>query len=156
MPDIRPSLDKLDRSILQMLLRNANMAYTDIARELKVSGGTIHVRMKKMEEAGLVIGSRLIVDPARLGFDVLAYLGIFLEKGSAYHKALEEMKKIPEIIELHYTTGMYNMFVKILCRDTRHLREVLNDKIQVIDGVERTETFISLESGIDREITLEV
>ncbi|MBX3101060.1 MAG: Lrp/AsnC ligand binding domain-containing protein [Bacteroidetes bacterium] len=156
MPEVKPALDKLDRSILQMLLRNANMAYTDIARELKVSGGTIHVRMKKMEEAGIVQGSRLIVDPGRLGFDVLAYLGIFLEKGSAYHKALEEMKKIPEIIELHYTTGMYNMFVKILCRDTRHLREVLNDKIQVIDGVERTETFISLESGIDREITLEV
>jgi Lrp/AsnC family transcriptional regulator for asnA, asnC and gidA len=109
-----------------------------------------------MEEAGIVQGSRLIVDPGRLGFDVLAYLGIFLEKGSAYNKALEEMKKIPEIVELHYTTGMYNMFVKILCRDTRHLREVLNDKIQVIDGVERTETFISLESGIDREITLEV
>jgi Lrp/AsnC family transcriptional regulator for asnA, asnC and gidA len=156
MPEVKPALDKLDRSILQMLLRNANMAYTDIARELKVSGGTIHVRMKKMEEAGIVQGSRLIVDPGRLGFDVLAYLGIFLEKGSAYNKALEEMKKIPEIIELHYTTGMYNMFVKILCRDTRHLREVLNDKIQVIDGVERTETFISLESGIDREITLEV
>jgi Lrp/AsnC family transcriptional regulator for asnA, asnC and gidA len=156
MPEVKPALDKLDRSILQMLLRNANMAYTDIARELKVSGGTIHVRMKKMEEAGIVQGSRLIVDPGRLGFDVLAYLGIFLEKGSAYNKALEEMKKIPEIVELHYTTGMYNMFVKILCRDTRHLREVLNDKIQVIDGVERTETFISLESGIDREITLEV
>lgn len=156
MSEQKPNLDDLDRKILQMLLRDANIPYTDIARELKVSGGTIHVRMKKMQEAGIVLGSRLVVDPSKLGFDVMAFLGIYLEKGSAYQKALQQMRNIPEITELHYTTGMYNMFAKIVCRDTRHLREVLNDKIQVIEGVERTETFISLESGIDRELTLTV
>ncbi|MCE3008315.1 MAG: Lrp/AsnC ligand binding domain-containing protein [Bacteroidetes bacterium] len=155
MSEHKPSLDELDKNILQMLLHDASIPYTDIARELKVSGGTIHVRMKKMQEAGIVLGSRLVVDYARLGFDVLAFLGIYLEKGSVYAKALHQLRTIPEIVELHYTTGMYNMYAKIVCRDTRHLREVLNDKIQVIEGVERTETFISLECGIDRELTLE-
>lgn len=147
-------LDELDRQILQRLLSDASMPYSDIARELSVSGGTIHVRMKKMQEAGLVRGSRLIVEPALLGYDVCAFLGIYLERGSAYRWASEKLNEIPEVVELHYTTGIYNLFAKILCRDTAHLREVLNDKIQVIEGVQRTETFISLDQPIRREITI--
>lgn len=148
------TLDELDKQILQILMRDAGVPYTDIARELNVSGGTIHVRMKKMQDAGIVQGSRLVVSPPKLGYDICAFLGIYLEKGSEYRKALEDMRKIPEVIEMHYTTGIYSMFAKIVCRDTRHLREVLNDKIQVIPGVQRTETFISLEEGIHREISL--
>ncbi len=147
-------LDELDKQILQILMKDASVPYTDIARELNVSGGTIHVRMKKMQEAGIVLGSRLVVSPPKLGYDICAFIGVYLEKGSEYRKALEDMRAIPQVVELHYTTGLYSMFAKIVCRDTRHLREVLNDKIQVIAGVQRTETFISLEEGIHREVSL--
>lgn len=147
-------LDDLDRQILRVLLKDATVPYTDIARELGVSGGTIHVRMKKLQDAAIVTGSRLMVQPSRVGFDISAFLGVYLEKGSAYRAALEQFKAIPEVVELHYTTGTYSMFAKIICRDTDHLREVLNDKIQAIAGVQRTETFISLDEPIQREITL--
>jgi Lrp/AsnC family transcriptional regulator for asnA, asnC and gidA len=149
-------LDELDKQILQILLKDANIPYTDIARGLSVSGGTIHVRMRKMQEAGIILGSRLIIDPSLLGFDILAFIGVYLEKGSDYKQASEAILNIPEIIEMHYTTGLYNMFAKVICRDTTHLRNVLNNKIQVIPGIQRTETFISLEQSINREIKLYV
>lgn len=149
-------LDELDKQILQILLKDASIPYTDIARGLSVSGGTIHVRMRKMQEAGIILGSRLIIDPSLLGFDILAFIGVYLEKGSDYKQASEALLNIPEVIEMHYTTGLYNMFAKVICRDTTHLRNVLNNKIQVISGIQRTETFISLEQSIDREIKLYV
>ena len=148
-------IDNLDRQILQLLMRDVTRPYTDIAKELSVSGGTIHVRMKKLNDLGVIKGSQLIVNPAALGFDICAFIGVFLEKGSEYKKAVEEMRRIPEIVEMHYTTGSYSMFVKIICRDTKHLREVLNEKMQTISGVQRTETFISLEESISRQINLE-
>ena len=147
-------IDNLDRQILNLLMHNVTRAYTDIAKELHVSGGTIHVRMKKLTEMGVVKGSQLIINPAAIGFDICAFIGVFLEKGSVYKDAVEQMRQIPEIVELHYTTGSYSMFVKIICRDTNHLREVLNEKMQPIKGVQRTETFISLEESINRQITI--
>ena len=146
--------DDLDRSILRILMRDANVPYTDIARELAVSGGTIHVRMKKMQEAGVVQGARLVVSPTALGFDITAFIGVYFDKGSAYTMVREQIMQIPEVIESHYTTGLYSMFLKVICRDTRHLRQVLNEKIQRIDGVQRTETFISLEESVQRELSL--
>ncbi|POY35585.1 transcriptional regulator AsnC [Solitalea longa] len=147
-------VDKLDLQILSMLMNDATIPYTDIAKELIISGGTVHVRMKKLQEMGIVTGSNLVVNPQRIGFDVCAFLGIFLEKGSQYHDAVNQLSQVKEIVELHYTTGLYSMFAKIICRDTAHLREVLNEKIQVISGIQRTETFISLEESIKRQITL--
>jgi Lrp/AsnC family transcriptional regulator, regulator for asnA, asnC and gidA len=149
-------IDKLDRQILHLLMQNVNRAYTDIAKELGVSGGTIHVRLKKMTEMGIVQGAQLLINPAAIGYDICAFIGVFLEKGSAYKEVVEKMRDIPEIVELHYTTGSYSMFVKIICRDTKHLREVLNVKIQGIAGVHRTETFISLEESITRQISVGV
>lgn len=149
-------IDKLDRQILHLLMQNVNRAYTDIAKELGVSGGTIHVRLKKMTEMGIVQGAQLLIDPTAIGYDICAFIGVFLEKGSAYKEVVEQMRGIPEIVELHYTTGSYSMFVKIICRDTKHLREVLNVKIQGIPGVHRTETFISLEESITRQISVGV
>lgn len=148
-------IDNLDRQILQLLMRDVTRAFTDIAKELNVSGGTIHVRMKKLNDLGVIKGSQLIVNPVALGFDICAFIGVFLEKGSEYKKAVEEMRRIPEIVEMHYTTGTYSMFVKLICRDTKHLREVLNEKMQTISGVQRTETFISLEESISRQINLQ-
>ncbi|MDX2063841.1 MAG: Lrp/AsnC ligand binding domain-containing protein [Bacteroidia bacterium] len=148
------SLDDLDRQILRVLLKDANVPYTDIARELQVSGGTIHVRMKKMQEAGVVVGSRLVVSPSALGFDITALIGVYLEKGSAYNHVRGELQRVPEVTEVWFTTGVYNLIIKIVCRDTPHLREVLNEKIQIIEGVERTETFIALEEPISRELSI--
>jgi Lrp/AsnC family transcriptional regulator, regulator for asnA, asnC and gidA len=145
-------IDKLDRQILKFLMKDATIPYTEIAKELIVSPGTIHVRMKKLQELGVIQGIHLIVDPAKIGYDICSFLGVYLEKGSEYKDAVEKMKKIPEIVELHYTTGSYSMFIKVLCRDTKHLREVLNEKIQPIKGVQRTETFISLEESIKRQV----
>ncbi len=147
-------IDNLDKQILSLLMHNVIRPYTDIAKELNVSGGTIHVRMKKLTDMGVVKGSQLIIDPATIGYDICAFLGVFLEKGSEYKDAVDKMRKIPEIVELHYTTGAYSMFVKVICKDTKHLREVLNEKIQVIEGVQRTETFISLEESINRQIEI--
>lgn len=145
--------DKLDRQILSRLMKNAKRPYTDIAHELAVSGGTIHVRMKKLEDSGVVKGYLLEVDHEKLGFDVCAFLGIYLEKSSMYQDASEQLTQISEIVAAHYTTGLYNIFAKVICRDTNHLREVLN-KIQNISGIQRTETFISLEESINRPIEL--
>ncbi|MCK6541114.1 Lrp/AsnC ligand binding domain-containing protein [bacterium] len=146
--------DELDRKILNLLMENAQMPYTEIAEKVHTSSGTVHVRMRKLEAAGVVIGSKLRVDPSMLGYDLCAFLGIFLEKGSLYKKVVKQLEAIPEITELHYTTGNYNILAKLYCRDTRHLRDVLNDKIQTIEGVERTETFISLEPSLERAIRI--
>lgn len=147
-------LDKLDKQILSMLMKDATIPYTEIAKELVISAGTIHVRMKKLIELGVVLGSHLEINPTKVGFDVCAFLGIFLEKGSEYNDAVIRLKKVPEVVELHYTTGVYSMFAKIVCRDTQHLREVLNEHIQTIKGVQRTETFISLEESIRRQVEI--
>ena len=135
-------------------MNDATTAYTEIAKELIVSGGTIHVRMKKMQDMGIIKGSNLIIDAQKVGYDICAFLGIYLEKGSIYHDAVEKLKQVKEIVELHYTTGAWSMFAKIICRDTTHLRHVLNDQVQAVPGIQRTETFISLEESIKRQITL--
>ncbi|HEY4651529.1 MAG TPA: Lrp/AsnC ligand binding domain-containing protein [Pontibacter sp.] len=147
-------IDNLDKEILKALMQDVQRPYTEIAKDLGVSGGTIHVRMRKLTEMGVVTGSELKVNAAALGYDICAFIGVFLEKGSAYRDAVEQMRQVPEIVELHYTTGSYSMFLKIICRDTQHLRQVLNEKIQVLPGVQRTETFISLEESIARQITI--
>ncbi len=147
-------IDKLDRQIIASLIRNAKRPYTDIAQELYVSGGTIHVRMKKLEDAGIVKGYNLQIDPLKLGYDICAFLGIYLDKSSLYDEVATALKDIPEIVSAHYTTGLYNIFAKVICRDTAHLRQVLHDKIQPIHGIQRTETFISLEESIDRPINI--
>jgi len=147
-------IDVLDRKILTVLMNDAVVPYTEIAKQLDVSAGTIHVRMKKLMDLGVVTGSQLIVNPSIIGYDICAFIGIFLDKGSAYNDVRQQMQAIPEIVELHYTTGIYSIFAKVLCRDTNHLREVLNEKIQPIQGIQRTETFITLEQGFSRQINI--
>ena len=133
---------------------NAKVPYTEIAKKLIVSAGTIHVRMKKMEEAGIVKNSRLHINYELLGFDMTAFLGIYLEKGSTYTDVIKQLNLIPEIVEAHYTTGVYSIFAKIRCKNTKHMRQILNEEIQSIKGIQRTETTISLEQSIDKHIIL--
>ena len=123
-------------------------------KKLIVSAGTIHVRMKKMEEAGIVKNSRLHINYELLGFDLTAFLGIYLEKGSTYTDVIQQLNLIPEIVEAHYTTGVYSIFAKIRCKNTKHMRQILNEEIQSIKGIQRTETTISLEQSIDKHIIL--
>lgn len=147
-------IDDLDKQILALLMKDAKTPYTDIAKQLFVSGGTIHVRMKKLEQQGLVRGATLLVDYSKLGYDVEAFLGIYLDKSSLYEEVAVALRGIPEIVSAHYITGNYSIFIKIVCKDTNHLREVLHDKIQAIDGIQRTETLISLEESINRPLDL--
>ncbi len=145
-------IDKTDLKILSLLMADAKMPYTAIGEKIFVSGGTVHVRMNKMEEMGIVRGSQLIIDPAKLGWDISAFLGIYLDKSELYDSVADQLEKIPEVVSINYTTGQYSIFVKIVCRDTQHLREVLHDKIQKVGGIQRTETFISLEERFNRQI----
>ena len=147
-------IDNIDRGILSELMINAKVPYTEIAKKLIVSAGTIHVRMKKMEEAGIVKNSRLQINYELLGFDLTAFLGIYLEKGSTYTDVIQQLNLIPEIVEAHYTTGVYSIFAKIKCKNTKHMRQILNEEIQSIKGIQRTETIISLEQSIDKHIIL--
>ena len=147
-------IDKLDLQILSMLMQNAQMPYTEIAKQLDVSGGTVHVRMKKLINQGIVKGAHLEVDASLLGYDITAFVGMFLEKGSLYNRIVRQLEHISEITEIHYTTGRYGIFVKIVSQNTRELRSVLNDKIQPIEGIQRTETFISLEESLKRPIRI--
>ena len=148
------NLDKLDLQIIQEMMEDAEISYADLGKKLFVSGGTIHVRIKKLEELKVVKGKRLSVDLKLLGYDVIAFIGIYLEKSSLYDSVARELKKIPQIVRLNYTTGNYSMFAEIVCKDIQQLRFVLHDELQKIKGIERTETFISLEESLDRNIVV--
>ena len=148
------NLDKLDFQIIQEMMENAEISYADLGKKLFVSGGTIHVRIKKLEEQTVVKGRKLAVDLKSLGYDVIAFIGIYLEKSSLYDSVAKELKKIPEIVRLNYTTGNYSMFAEIVCKDIQQLRHVLHDKLQNIKGIERTETFISLDESYSRNVVV--
>jgi Lrp/AsnC family transcriptional regulator for asnA, asnC and gidA len=147
-------IDNVDLKILEILMQDAKKPYTEVAKKAFVSGGTVHVRMSKMEEAGIVEKTTLKVNYAKLGYDITAFIGIFLQKSALYEQVMTALKTIPEVTSIHYTTGNYSMFVKIHCKDTNHLKVVLHDKIQQIEGIERTETMISLEESLDRSLNL--
>ena len=146
------NLDKLDLQIISAMMDDAGISYADLGKNLSVSGGTIHVRIKKLQESGIVKGTRLNVELKELGYDITAFVGIYLEKSSLYDTVAKELKRIPEIVRLNYTTGNYSMFIEIVCRDIAQLRHVLHDELQKIKGIERTETLISLKEGFNRNV----
>ena len=146
------NIDKLDLQIINEMLGNAEVSYAELGKKLFVSGGTIHVRIKKLEEAGIVQGKKIKVNLKKLGYDITAFVGIFLEKSSLYDTVAKDLKKISQIVRLNYTTGNYSMFIEIVCKDINELRTVLHDELQNIKGIERTETFISLDEGFNRNI----
>jgi Lrp/AsnC family transcriptional regulator for asnA, asnC and gidA len=148
------NLDKLDYQIIHEMMESSDISYADLGKKLFVSGGTIHVRIKKLQEAKIVKGYKLNVDMKVLGYDVIAFIGIYLEKSSLYDVVVKELKKIPQIVRLNYTTGNYSMFAEIVCKDINQLRYVLHDELQKIKGIERTETFISLEESFKRNVVV--
>lgn len=144
------NLDSLDLQIIQAMMDDAEISYADLGKRLSVSGGTIHVRIKKLQEFGVVKGTRLAVDMRTLGYDVIAFVGIYLEKSSLYESVANDIKKIPEVIRLNYTTGNYSMFLELLCKDIIQLKNILHEQLQNIKGIDRTETLISLEESFRR------
>ncbi len=148
-------VDNTDKKILSILMKDGKATYAEIASSVHVSGGTVHGRIKKLEEMGVIKGYHAVIEHAALGYDIAAFLGIYLNKSSQYTEVTRELTTIPEVVSAHYTTGNYSIFAKIVCKDTKHLRQVLHDKIQKIPGIQRTETFISLEASIDRPIAID-
>jgi Lrp/AsnC family transcriptional regulator for asnA, asnC and gidA len=147
-------IDQTDLAILRIMVDNADLSYAEIGKRVFVSGGTVHVRVSKMKQMGIIRGTKLDIDVSKLGWDITSYLGIYLDKSSLYESVSKQLAEIPEVINLHYTTGQYGIFAKIQCRDTSHLREVLHDKIQKVQGIQRTETIISLEESLNRPIPI--
>jgi len=148
------NIDKLDLQIIQQLMHDGSLSYAEMGKKLFVSAGTIHVRIKKMQETGIINGMRFGVDLKLLGYDVIAFIGIYLEKSSLYDAVARDLKKIPQIVRMNYTTGNYSIFAEIVCKDIAQLRSILHDELQKIKGIERTETFISLEESLNRSVSV--
>ena len=149
-------IDNLDKKILSILSKNARIPFKDVAAECNVSRAAIHQRVQHLIEAGVITGSGFDVNPKSLGYSTCTYVGISLEKGSMYKDVVEELQHIPEVVECHFTTGPYTMLVKLYARDNEQLMELLNGRLQCIHGVMSTETLISLEQSIKREIPVHV
>jgi Lrp/AsnC family transcriptional regulator for asnA, asnC and gidA len=145
-------IDKLDKKILSILSQNARMPFKDVAAECGVSRAAIHQRVQRLIEEGVITGSGYYVNPKSLGYRTCTYVGITLERGSMYKEVIEKVAKIPEIVECHFTTGPYTMLIKLYARDNEQLMDLLNNKLQAIPGVVSTETLISLEQSLKREI----
>ena len=147
-------IDKLDRKILGILSLNARIPFKDVAAECGVSRAAIHQRVQHLIENGVIVGSGFHVNPKSLGYTTCTYVGLNLERGSMYREVVERISSIPEVIECHFTTGSYTMLVKLFAKDNEQLMDLLNNKIQSIPGVVSTETLISLEQSIKREIPI--
>ena len=147
-------IDGIDKKILRALMADARTPILEIARNVGVSGAAIHQRLRKLEKSGLLAGSKFVINPRILGYTTMAFVGIFLDKAANNPEAVKQLKRIPEVIECHYTTGDWSILIKVLCKDNEHLMHILNREIQSISGVSRTETFISLQQQIDRQIKI--
>tara|TARA_B100000941_G_C28213037_1_gene402769 strand:+ start:134 stop:604 length:471 start_codon:yes stop_codon:yes gene_type:complete len=145
-------IDGLDKIILRALMIDARKSISEIAKTAGISGAAVHQRLKKLESSGLISNSQIVLNPKILGYRTMAFIGIYLDKAIRNPDAVKQLKKIPEVIECHYTTGNWSILIKILCEDNEHLMTLLNDKIQTIEGVSRTETYISLIQQIKRQI----
>ena len=147
-------LDGIDKKILRHLMEDARIPILEIARKIGISGAAIHQRLRKLEASKVISGSKFIINPKVLGYTTMAYIGIYLDRAMSNPRAVAALEKIPEVLECHYTTGNWSILINVLCKDNEHLMQVLNKKIQQIDGVSRTETFISLNQQINRQITI--
>lgn len=147
-------LDGIDKTILSYLMEDAKKPILEIAKKIGITGAAVHQRLRKLEKSGLIEGSKMMLDARLLGYKTMAFVGVYLDKAISNPQAVNKLREIPEVIECHYTTGNWSIFLKILCRDNEHLMNVLNKNIQAIEGVSRTETFISLNQQINRQIKI--
>jgi len=154
--DDKHKVDNLDIKIISILQEDSRKSFQEIARELVVSGGTIHVRMNRLKELGIVNGSRIMLDYPKLGFDVTTFIGINLHNAGDSAVVLEKLRKMDEITEVHYTTGSYSLFIKAILQSTLGLKTFLVEKLQLIEEIQSTETLISLDQPVSRDIKLKI
>ncbi|MGB0366202.1 MAG: Lrp/AsnC ligand binding domain-containing protein [Flavobacteriaceae bacterium] len=145
-------IDGIDKIILNELMKDARVSINLLSKQVGISGAAVHQRLKKLEKSGLIQGSQIIINPKKLGYTTLAFVGIYLDKAMNNPSAVAQLQKINEVLECHYTTGDWSVLVKILCKDNENLMNLLNNQIQKIEGISRTETFISLDQQIARQI----
>ena len=145
------NLDALDNKILTLIAKDARIPFLEVARECNVSGAAIHQRMQKLTNLGILKGSQFIIEPEKIGYETCAYIGLFLKNPESFDKVVEELRKIPEVVECHYTTGGFDMFIKIYAQNNHHLLEIIHDKLQPL-GLSRSETIISFHAAIDRQL----
>lgn len=145
------NIDELDQKILKLITKNARIPFLEVARECGVSGAAIHQRVQRLLNLGVISGSEFILNPEKLGYNTCAFMGIHLEKASFHKQVVEQLMKIPEIIECHYTTGQYAIFLKIQTKTNKHLKQIIDDEFQKIEGIARTETFMSLLVEFERQ-----
>ncbi|MBN1462872.1 MAG: winged helix-turn-helix transcriptional regulator [Paludibacteraceae bacterium] len=148
-------LDKLDKKILELVTQNARISFLEVARECNVSGAAIHQRIQRLINMGIIKGSEFIVDTYKIGYQTCAFIGIVLKDLKFFNEVVADIKKIPEVVECHYATGKYAMFVKIYAKDNRHLLQIILEKLTVIEGVLTTETFqLSLDEIFKRQVSV--
>ncbi len=145
------NLDALDNKILALIAKDARIPFLEVARECNVSGAAIHQRMQKLTNLGILKGSQFIIEPEKIGYETCAYIGLFLKDPESFDKVVEELRKIPEVVECHYTTGGFDMFIKIYAYNNHHLLEIIHDKLQPL-GLSRSETIISFHAAINRQL----
>ena len=146
-------LDSLDRQILKLISQDARIPFLEVARACNVSGAAIHQRVAKLTNLGIIKGSQCVIDPEKIGYETCAYMGLFLKEPEKFDQVVEELKKIPEVVECRYTTGGFDMFIKIYAVNNHHLLEIIHDKLQPL-GLSRSETIISFNAAIDRQLSL--
>lgn len=151
---LRNNLDQIDLHILDIISKNARIPFKDVATEVGVSRAAVHQRVNRMIDMQVITGSGYHIDPKKVDYKTCTYIGVFLEKGSFYGSVASRLNEIEEIVECHYTTGAYAVFVKVYARDNEHLKQILSERIQKIPGVSSTETFISLEETFKRQVPI--
>ena len=144
-------LDRLDRQILQLIARDARIPFLEVARVCNVSGAAIHQRIQKLTAMGVLKGSQFIIDPEKIGYETCAYIGLNLKDPETFDAVVEKLREIPEVVECHYTTGNYDMFIKIYALNNHHLLDIIHDKLQPL-GLARSESIISFHAAIDRRL----
>lgn len=147
------NLDYLDQKILRMISEDARIPFLEVARACNVSGAAIHQRIQKLTSLGIIKGSQFIIDPEKIGYETCAYIGLYLKDPERFDEVVEELKRIPEVVECHYTTGGFDMFIKIYARNNHHLLTVIHDKLQPL-GLSRSETIISFNAAISRPLSI--
>lgn len=149
------SLDKLDRKILGLIAEDARIPFLEVARSCNVSGAAIHQRIQKLTNLGILLGSQFLIDPEKIGYETCAYIGLYLKNPEDFDRVVEALKKIPEVVECHITTGDYDLFIKIFARNNHHMMDIIHDKLQPL-GLSRSKSLISFKTVIDRPLPIEV
>lgn len=147
------NLDSLDKKILKLIAEDARIPFLEVARSCNVSGAAIHQRIQKLNSLGVLKGSKFIIDPEKIGYETCAYMGLNLKNPEKFDEVVDELKKVPEVVECHYTTGDYDMFIKIYATNNHHLLNIIHDRLQPL-GLSRSETIISFNSAFSRQLPI--